>query len=148
VPNRNDLILVILSDNNKKVIKKDNSTMHGYAVLKLKDLFRRPGLPESMRVWGVLAIHGKLRPSEIADLTGMFKTNVARAMKRLESMGYLKREGNTAGHTWASLRLQFVPRAVEKAVALPLELLLSDSKPPRRPGTTSSRGRVVGRRVA
>jgi hypothetical protein len=120
--------------------------MHDYAVLKLKDLFRRPGLPESIRVWSVLAIHGKLRPSEIAELAGLDKANVARAMKRLESLGYLKREGNTARHTWASLHPQLVPKGVEKSVVFPLELLLNDSKPPRIPGRTSVR--VVSRRVA
>jgi hypothetical protein len=95
--------------------------MHDYAVIKLTDLFGS-GLPELVRVWCVVAAYGKLRPIDITKATGINKQNVGRAINRLESMGYVKREGVGKGHTWVHPRVH-VAKTVRNPVLLPLGVL-------------------------
>jgi hypothetical protein len=95
--------------------------MNDYAVIKLTDLFG-PGFPELIRVWSVVAAYGTLRPIDISKATGIHKSNVGRAITRLDSMGYLKREGNTRGHTWVHSRVRLASK-VRSPVLIPPDVL-------------------------
>jgi hypothetical protein len=109
--------------------------MNDYAAVRLKDLFGAGHL-EILRVWSVLAEHGgsgrllrkpgkiaPLRPTDVAEASGLLLQQVSRQLKRLEQMKITNRDVDGRGQVRIYLRVELAPASLGNCVCLPPGLL-------------------------